>query len=195
MKKEVARLVEQGVLSPIKSSEWVCPSFAIPKKNKTIRFISDFRGLNKKIKRKSFSLPLMHNIIPSIGKFKHATTIDLIMGYYSMLLDEKGRERCMIYLHWGLYCYSVLLMGLIVSVDVFQETTGKLMADLEKVFVYMDEIIIIGDGAFEIYMKNVKEVLERLVDKGIQINPDKSSWARDQVEYLGFLLNRDGIEP
>ena len=117
------------------------------------------------------------------------------MGYYSMLLDEKGRERCMIYLHWGLYCYIVLLMGLIVSVDVFQETTGKLMADLEKVFVYMDEIIIIGDGTFEIYMKNVKEVLERLVDKGLQINPDKSSWARDLVEYLGYLLNRDGVEP
>ena len=45
MKKGVARLVKQGVLSPIKYSEWACPSFAIPKKNKTIRFIPDFRGL------------------------------------------------------------------------------------------------------------------------------------------------------
>jgi len=69
------------------------------------------------------------------------------------------------------------------------------MADLEKVFVYMDDIIIIGDGTFEIHMKDVKEVLERLVDKGLHINPDKSSWAKDQVEYLGFLLNRDGVEP
>ena len=101
----------------------------------------------------------------------------------------------MIYLPWGLYWYNVLPMGHIVSADVFQESMGKLMTDLEKVFVYMDEIIIIGDDTFEIYMKDVKEVLERLVDKGIQINPDKSSWARDQVEYLGFLLNRDGIEP
>ena len=69
------------------------------------------------------------------------------------------------------------------------------MADLEKVFVYMDDIIIIGDGTFEIHMEDVKEVLERLVHKGLQINPDKSSWAKDQVEYLGFLLNRDGVEP
>ena len=99
-KKEVARLVEQGVLSPIKYSEWVCPSFAIPKKNKVIRFISDFRGLDKKIKRKLFSLPLMNDIIPSIGKFKYATTIDRITGYYRMLLNEKARERCMICLPW-----------------------------------------------------------------------------------------------
>ena len=38
-------------------------------------------------------------------------------------------------------------------------------------------------------------MLERLVDKGLQINQDKSRWVKDQVEYLGFLLNRDGVEP
>ena len=38
-------------------------------------------------------------------------------------------------------------------------------------------------------------MLERLVDKGLQINTDKSSWARDPVKYLGYLLNRDGVEP
>ena len=43
----------------------------------------------------------------------------------------------------------------------------------------MDDITIIGDDTFETHMKNVREVLERLVDKGLQINPDKSSWAMD----------------
>ena len=38
-------------------------------------------------------------------------------------------------------------------------------------------------------------MLERLADKGLQINPNKSSWAKDQVEYLDFLFNRDGVEP
>ena len=38
-------------------------------------------------------------------------------------------------------------------------------------------------------------MLEILVDKGLQINQDKSRWVKDQVEYLGFLLNRDGVEP
>ena len=93
------------------------------------------------------------------------------MGYYSMLLDEKAKGICVICLPWGLYCYNVLPMGLIVSADVFQEAMGKLMAEFEKVFVYMDDIIIIGDGTFEIHMKDVKEVLKRLVDKGLQIIP------------------------
>ena len=48
------------------------------------------------------------------------------------------------------------------------ETNGR---SRQKVFVYMDDIIIIGDGTFEIHMKDVKEVLKRLVDKGLQIIP------------------------
>ena len=88
-----------------------------------------------------------------------------------MLLDEIARERCVICLHWGLYCYNVPPMGLIVSVDVFQEAVEKLMAGLEKVFVYMDDIVIIGDGTFGEHMKDVREVLERLVNKGLQITP------------------------
>ena len=78
----------------------------------------------------------------------------------------------------GIYHYSVLPMGLIVSVDVFQEAMGKLMADLEKVFVYMNDIVIIGDDTYEKHMKDVKEVVEGLADKGVQVNPDKSTWAR-----------------
>jgi len=117
------------------------------------------------------------------------------MGYYSILLDEIARERYVIFVPLGLYCYNVHSMGLIVSADVFQEAMEKLMTDLEKVFVYMGDIIIIGDGTFEEHMKDVREVLEILVNKGLQINPDKSDWAIFQVKYLGYLLNRVGVEP
>ena len=112
-------------------------------KDNTIHF--RFPRIEQKDKEKTISLPLMHDIIPSIGKFKYATTINLIMDHYSILLDEKSRERCVIFLPWGLDCYNVLPRRLIVSTDIFQEVIGKLMADLEKVFVYMDDIIIIGE--------------------------------------------------
>ena len=112
-------------------------------KDNTIHF--RFPRIEQKDKEETISLPLTHDIIPSIGKFKYATTINLIMDHYSILLDEKSRERCVFFLPWGLYCYNVLPRRLIVSTDVFQEVIGKLMADLEKVFVYMDDIIIIGE--------------------------------------------------
>jgi hypothetical protein len=46
--KEIVRLVEIGVLEEDYSSEWasIFPSFAVPKKNGTIRGVTDFRKLN-----------------------------------------------------------------------------------------------------------------------------------------------------
>jgi hypothetical protein len=43
--KEIVGLMDIGVLEEDYSSEWASPSFAIPKKNGTIRVVTDFRKL------------------------------------------------------------------------------------------------------------------------------------------------------
>jgi hypothetical protein len=50
--KEIVRLVDIGVLEEYYSSEWFSPSFAIPKKNGTIRVVTDFRKLNLLLKHR-----------------------------------------------------------------------------------------------------------------------------------------------
>ena len=49
---EVDQLVKAGILQKVNRSEWAAPTFIIPKKDKTERFITDFRKLNKRILRK-----------------------------------------------------------------------------------------------------------------------------------------------
>jgi hypothetical protein len=53
--KEIIRLVDIGVLEEDYSFEWdfVCTSFAIPKKNGTIRVVTDFRKINLLLKHKT----------------------------------------------------------------------------------------------------------------------------------------------
>jgi hypothetical protein len=52
--KEIVRLVDIGVLEEVQdySSEWDSPSFAIPKKNGTMRVITGFRKLNLLLKHR-----------------------------------------------------------------------------------------------------------------------------------------------
>jgi hypothetical protein len=50
--KGIVRLVEIGVFEEDYSSDWASPSFAIPKKNGTIRVVTDFRKLNLLLKRR-----------------------------------------------------------------------------------------------------------------------------------------------
>jgi hypothetical protein len=51
--KEIVRLVDIGVLEEDYSSEWASLSFSIPKKNGTIRVVTDFRKLNLLLKRRA----------------------------------------------------------------------------------------------------------------------------------------------
>ena len=52
---EIDRLCKIGVLRKVNNSEWQSPSTIIPKKDQTVRFITDFRKLNALLKRKQYS--------------------------------------------------------------------------------------------------------------------------------------------
>jgi hypothetical protein len=56
LRKEIVRLVDIGVLEEYYSSGWASLSFAIPKKNGTIRVVTDFRKLNLLLEH---SMPLI----------------------------------------------------------------------------------------------------------------------------------------
>ncbi len=55
--KEIERLVKLGVLEWQPALEWASPSFIIPKKNRTVRFFSNFLEVNKRLIRKPFPIP------------------------------------------------------------------------------------------------------------------------------------------
>jgi hypothetical protein len=61
-------------------SEWVAPCFLIPKKNGTAWFLTDFRKLIKKRKRKIYPLPNISDILQTLQGMKHTTSLDLNMG-------------------------------------------------------------------------------------------------------------------
>jgi hypothetical protein len=90
--KEIVRLKDIVVLEEDYSSEWASPSFANPKKNGTIRVVTDFRKLNLFLKHPSypFPIPKIGNIdmMCSVEGFTFASALDLNMGYYYIKLDD-----------------------------------------------------------------------------------------------------------
>jgi hypothetical protein len=196
LKKEVDRLVEIGVLELASGeSAWAAPSFIIPKKDGRVRFITDFRELNKCISRKPWPMPHIADILQDIGRYTYATTLDLSMGYYHFKLSEQLAEMCTFMLPFGMYRYKRLPMGLSISPDFFQKCMTQLFGDLPFVKCYLDDIAVFSNGTYEDHMEKVSIVLQRLKEKGLQINARKCFWAQQEVEYLGFILTPDGVKP
>ena len=193
--KEIKRLCELGVLKWQPSSEWAAPSFIQPKKNKTVRFLSDFRELNKRLVRKPFPLPKISTVLQELEGFTFATALDLNMGYYTIRLDPDASKICTIIFPWGKYSYQRLPMGIAGSPDIFQAKMSELMAALEFVRTYLDDLLCITKGSLDDHLDKLRMVLTKLQEAGLRINAEKSKFCAHETEYLGYVLSRDGIKP
>ena len=195
LKKEVKRLEKLGVLKWEGASEWGSPTFIMPKPNGTVRFLSDFREVNKRLIRTPWPIPKIATILQELQGFRWATSLDLNMGYYTIRLDPDSQKICTIVLPWGKYSYQRLPMGIAGSPDIFQEKMSSLMASLEYVRTYIDDVLTITTSSFTDHLAKLEQVLIRLKDAGLRVNVTKSKFCASEVEYLGYVLTRDGIRP
>ncbi len=182
--KEIDRLILIGVLKWQPSSKWASPSFIIPKKDHTVCRISDFRELNKRIVRKPYPIPKISTTLQELEGFTYATTLDLNMGYYTIRLDPTAVKMCTIIFPWGKYSYQRLPMGFAGLADIFQAEMGNLMATLEYVRAYIEDLLVITKGSPDDHLDKSKQVFFRLRDAGLKINATKSGFCAQETEYL-----------
>jgi hypothetical protein len=195
IRNEITRLVSLGVLIRVNSSEWAAPSFGIPKSNGQIRFVSDFRQLNKHLRRLPFPLPNPQEIFRTMDGYSYCTTMDLNMGFWAIRLSPRSQRLCTIILPWGKYSYLRLPMGLNCSPDIYQEKISSIFIDIPQVIVYIDDILVITKGSFDDHLTLLDEVLARLSSNNLKIHLTKSKFFAFEAEFLGFLLSREGIKP
>ena len=74
-----------------------------------VKFMSDFRNVNRKLKRMSYPITKVSEIPFKLEGFKYDMQLDLNMGYFHNIEYESNLFT--IILLWGKYCYKMLSMG------------------------------------------------------------------------------------
>ena len=192
--KEIDQLVLIGVMKWQPYLQWAPPPFIIPKKDLSVCTISDFRELNKRIVRTPYPIPKISTTVQELEGFTYATALDLNMDYYTIRLDPQASEMCTIIFPWGKYSYLRLPMGFAGSADIFQAEMGNLMASLEYVPVYIDNLLVITKGSLDDHLVKLEAVFIRLQDARLKVNAAKLYFCAVETEYLGYILTRGGVK-
>jgi hypothetical protein len=123
------------------------------------------------------------------------TKINLKNGY-NLIQIKPGDEWKTAFKTWyRLYEYTVMPFGLSNAPATFQNMINHIFRDLLDLgfIVYLDDILIYAEIEEE-HNHIVTEVLKYLAANGLAILQDKCFWLTTRVDFLGYVISKDGIE-
>ena len=181
-------------MEPVGATEHAYPTFIIPKKDGTVRWVSDFRKLNANLRRRVYPLPRIQDVLHRRPNYQYFTKIDLSMCYYTFELDEKSKNVCVVVTPFGKFRFKRLPMGISQAPDLCQEIMESILKDIPDVEVFLDDIGIFSQD-YRSHMKTIATVLTRLQLNGFTVNPLKCEWAVQETDWLGYWLTPTGLRP
>ena len=193
---ELDRQIERGILRPVKTSEWAAPVVSVLKSDKSsVRMCGSYDlTVNKASRVEQYPLPRIDELLTKLAGGQKFTRLDLKEAYLLVPLDEESQRYTVINTHRGLMAVTRLVYGISSAPAAFQRMMEQLLAGLPHVAVFLDDVCITGRTDEE-HRHNVEAVLQRLLDAGLRLNPSKCRWMTNDVEYLGYRVDRNGVHP
>ena len=121
MTRQVTEMLNHGLIEE-STAPWNSPAFLVKKKTGELRFVVDYRQLNKVVKPTFYPLPSMKDIQQTLGENppKIFSALDLRQGFYQIPLSEESRQKSTFVTHDSSYKFRVMPMGLASSPQAFQ---------------------------------------------------------------------------
>ena len=198
-KEEVQKFVNEhlkkGYIRPSKSPQ-TSLVFFVGKKEGGKRMVMDYCRLNKQIVKNNYPLPLITDLVDSMGNKRVFTKMDLRWGYNNMRIKEGDEWKVAFTTHVGSYEPVVMFFGMMDSPATFQGMINKILRDMinkRKVAACVDDVLI-GMEMEEDHDMIVEEVLRRLEENDLYVKPEKCTWKVQKVDFLGVVIGQGKIE-
>ncbi|RJE17540.1 to reverse transcriptase, partial [Aspergillus sclerotialis] len=193
LRQYLDEFIAAGRIRPSKSPAGA-PIIFVPKKDGGLRLCVDYRGLNKITVKNRYPLPLISEILDRLSGSKFFTKIDLKDAYYRIRIREEDQWKTAFRTRYGHFEFVVMPMGLTNAPATFQNYINTALYDILDQFciVYLDDILIFSPDK-DSHTDHVRQVLERLRKADLYAKPSKCSFYQNHVEFLGYIVSRDGI--
>ena len=164
---ELDCLIKEGVLVPVESSEWATPIVVVKKADGSIRLCADFKvTINQHIESNIHPIPNTSDLLSSITGASVFSKVDLSQAYTQLPLSDDSQKPCVIATHGGLFAFTRLTFGVSSAPPIWQKTIEQILAGIDGVIVYFDDILITGTNQAEHDTRRLRQVLDSLKRQG-----------------------------
>jgi len=157
----------------------------------------DFRKLNTVTIKDAYALPLIDEILFSIGtEVKVFTTIDLFSGFHQIPMYKDDIPKTSFTTMYGNYQFRVMPFGLCNAPGTFQREMNRIFLPLIGIcmFVYVDDLVVFSPS-IEQHIEDLNKVFNIIKENNLKINLEKCNFFKEKVNLLGHTLSINGISP
>ena len=191
--QELDHLERLEVIEKVPFSEWAAPIVVVPKKDGHIRICGDYKvTINPSLDVDQYPLPKPDDIFATLAGGTKFSVLDLAQAYNQLLLNDQSKKLVTVNTHQGLYSYNRLPFGVASAPALFQRTMENILQGIGGVACYIDDIIVTGKTIKE-HLDHLEEVLKRLAKHGVKAKKDKCRFLEGSVEFLGHVIDAEGI--
>ena len=118
--------------------------------------------------------------------------IDLKEGHHQIMLNEGSRNITAFAVHEGIFHFKRLIYGINSGFECFQKQIEQVISGIPNAKNISDDILIWGK-AQEDHDSTLSNILKRIKDSGLKVNPSKCVFSVNKITFGGHVLSKEGI--
>ena len=190
---EIDKMVDSGFWTPVTESKWATALVPVMKSNNQVRLCGNYKvTVNPQLEIAHHPLPTSEDIFTKLNNNKVFSKLDLRNAFQQLELDDESKEICTVNTTKGLFRVNRLPYGIASSPALWQRTVDSILQGLDGVLCFVDDILI-GAPDLKIHNTRLRSVLEALKRNNVHVKEEKCSFAVNNVSYLGFQVDSNGI--
>ena len=186
-----------GVLERVPFGEPViwCHRMVITRKQDgSPRRTVDLSPLNKYCKRETCASETPFKLARRIPKGTFKTVTDAWNGYHGVPLRESDKYLTTFITPFGRFRYTRAPQGFVSSGDGYNRRFAAILSDFERKERCVDDTVFY-DSELECHWWRTIDFLSKVGKAGIILNPKKFQFCQKSVDFAGFRISNERIEP
>ena len=155
----------------------------------------DLRCLNAKTKKDSYPLPRIQEVLESMARAAHFSTMDFKSGFWQVRMAPESQQYTAFMVgNLGFYEFTRMPFGLCNTPVTFQHLMQNTLGELNLTYciIYLDDVIVFGHTEEE-HLKHLWVVFECFSEFNLKLKPSKCSFFQMEIVYLAHHVSKEGI--